>query len=402
MDFLQGLQINEVTPLMSITDVEKAGQSFSNKENEDKENLSELEKTKELENTNSGGLMPITGLVETINEEEVRKKEIEKTTPTSEYLALLKEIQEKTGELEDFTPDEFKGDKDEFIEILESIVYKNAEEKANEYIKENLPADYQKYLELVDSGVSEQDSADLIKNLKSISNITSEKLDESEDLAKSTYAQYLKLTSSWNDNKIKKEVERLTELGTIIEEAKESLPELTQIITNRETYLKAEAKKAEEAERIKKEKEIKQTKEFLENTEEIAGIKFNKKMKDNWIKQYTPVKTPDGQLTTPLGLKQSYNPQEFLALVNFYDSIGLFKYDNKSKKFNPDFSFLKSLGTKEAVNQLSSALTAEKNKAISKTGYSGDQDEVKQEELIKRFEQIQQTWEKQKLANNKY
>jgi hypothetical protein len=401
MDFLNSLSIQETTPLLSIAEVEQMGKSFSNKESEQTGKEEQEEQTTEAIEA-PGGLMPITSLVE--SKELETKEEGNKTKTklnTSDYLTIIKGLQDKTGELEDFDEESFKGDPEEVIELLETLIYKNAENLLNDHIKDNLPSDYQKFVELTDAGISDEDAASVVKGLKSISGITPDKLDESEDLARQTYTQYLKLTSSWTDTKIKKEVDRLADLGTITEEAKESLPELVQIINNREAYFKAEAKKKEDQDRVNEVAQAKQLKDYLETTDEIAGIKLNKKMKDNWMKQYSPVKTPSGQVTTTLGLKQSYNPQEFGALVNFYDSIGLFKYDARSKKFTPDFSVLKSLGTKETIQKFSEAVENEKLKSQTKGGTNPEVDELKNEDVMARFKEIQDAWTKNK-SNTPY
>lgn len=397
MDFLGNLTFEQSTPLLSIAEVENMGASFSNKEEKEKP---EEKQTTEVKEDNPGGLLPITELVEN-KELEKKEKPKEEKLSTSDYLDIIKGIQERTGELGDFNIEDFKGGKEELIEVIENLVYSTAENKANDYIKTNLPEDYQKFVELTDAGVSEEDAATVVNGLKSIAGLTADKLDD-EKVAKTTYMNYLRLTSSWNEAKIKKEVERLEELGTLVDEAKETLPELIEIINGREAYVKAEAKKKEEAEKQNQLKRDKELKDYLETTEEIAGIKLNKKMKDAWMKQYQPVKTSTGDITTPLALKQSYNPQEFGALVNFYDSIGLFKYDQRSKKYTPDFSVLKSLGTKEAIKQLEEAVNTEKLKAQTKGGMNPDNEDIlDKEEIQKRMLEIQNAW-KQKSNSNSY
>jgi hypothetical protein len=48
-------------------------------------------------------------------------------------------------------------------------------------------------------------AADIVKNIKAISEVTPDRLDESEDLSKQVYAQFLRLTTAFSDSKIKKE-----------------------------------------------------------------------------------------------------------------------------------------------------------------------------------------------------
>jgi hypothetical protein len=405
LDFLENLSLHEknVAPLLSISEMEDMESRLEKDEEEEGKEGKETPSYKD-----NSGLVPFTNEdnedLDNNEGDEPSKKEENKTKPTpgqiKKYAAIIKALEEKTGEkFEDFNEEDFEDTPESFLDLLENWNFKKASNMLEDHIKENLSPLQQKFVELVDQGVSESAAADIVKNIKAISDVTPERLDESEDLAKGVYAQFLRLTTAFSDSKIKKEVDRLEELGTIIEEAKDVLPDVTTMIKARERQEVEAIKQREEQSKKLSERQMAELQEYINNTEEVGGIKLNKKLKDNWMKEYQLVPTEQGNKVNPVFQNRANNPQEFDALFRLYNAMGLFKWDARSKKYSPDFSAIKSLGKKDAISDLERAVTYEKNKNLNNSGFGLESTEVpEKDEMIKRLKEIKD-FESKKKSN---
>lgn len=374
LNFLENLGFNEAPqPLASLSELSNVAQTDDGKSEADKLKQTDdgnQEGNNQPVNTDSGllsfdGAQPNTEDTKTPTPDDKTKNQPGKTSD-KKYVSLLKELNEKIGIFEEFKEEDFEDNLDTIIEYLEEWSDTTAESKLDTHIKSNLNPEVQRYLDLIDTGVSREDAAEIMKDYKSLASITPEKITEDTQTAKDVYAQYLRNTTTFSSDKIKKEVERIEKLGTIEEEAKEILPELIKIVENKEKQAVYNAQRQQEMARIREEKEAKAVQEFLNSTNEIGGIKLSKRAKDKWLKEYSTVRTPDGNLVPPIVQTRAQNPNEFDALLRFYNSIGLFNYDGRSKTYKPDFEALKSLGMKESVQKFSDSVASEN--ARSKAG----------------------------------
>lgn len=372
LDFLANLSLNEkpVAPLLSMDEMDALGGSHEEEEEE--------EGKAPVSQTDNSGLLPFNN-DEEIEEEDssegspskTEPKEKTKTISAKKYAAIIKALEEKSGQkFEDFNEEEFDDTPEAFLDLLDNWTLKKASGMLDDHIKENLTPLQQKYVELVDQGVHESTAADIVKNIKAISEVTPDRLDESEDLSKQVYAQFLRLTTAFSDSKIKKEVDRLDELGTIQEEAKDVLPDVVNMIKAREKQELDSVKQREEFQRIQTQKQMAALQDYINSTEEVGGIKLSKKLKDNWMKEYQLVDTEDGSKVNPVFQNRANNPQEFDALFRLYNALGLFKWDGRSKRYAPDFSAIKSLGKRDALSDLDKAISAERTKSLNNSGFA--------------------------------
>lgn len=402
LEFLNSLKVEE-QPLLSMSEME----SSSNQPSSDKDDKAAI--ADESSNTTKpdpeNSLLPITEISQD-DDLESKPSASEDSKPSSKssakssskkYAAIIKALHEKTGAFEDFNEDEFEDTPEAFLEYLENFSYKNAENIASEYIQKNLTPLQQKFVSLVEDGISEESAAELVKGYKLAENINEDTLNEDPDKAKKLYAEYLRYTTTFSEERIKKEIEKREDLGTLIDDALEILPEFKDLLNQAEQ----EMKKQIEAQELKRKefqaRQAKELEEYLKSTEEIGGIKLSPKLKEKWMKEYSVVQTEDGRQLNPILATRELDPNKFDALLRLYHALGLFKYDKRKRDFVPDFSAIKNLGKNEAINELHKAI--ETDNLYRKTGNYGNQDidfDIDKEDHKKRWAELAQ-----KLYKNK-
>jgi hypothetical protein len=399
LDFLNSLQVEE-QPLMSLSEAENSSSSESTNtdNNADDSNKTADTSSNDTEGDKSG-LVPITDLDNSTDESSSSTTSTESSTDkpketsdssskasAKKYAAIIKAMQEKTGGFEDFNEEEFEDTPEAFLEYLDTYATKNAEQLAEDYIQNNLTPLQQKFVNLMESGLSEEAASSIVKGYKLSENITEDALIENPDKAKNLYAEYLRYTTAFSEDRIKKEVDKKEEVGSLVDDALEIIPEFQDILTNAEKQEKDKLLQKEKATQEFYAKQAKELQDYLETTEEIGGIKLTKKMKDNWMKEYSLVQTQDGKKVNPILATREVDPNKFDALLRLYHTMGLFKYDSRKKDFVPDFSAISSLGKNEAIKQLEKAVQND-NIRRKTSGYSSSDsiefDEEKEDHLKK-------------------
>jgi hypothetical protein len=309
---------------------------------------------------------------------------------SKKYAAIIKALHEKTGAFEGFNEEEFEDSPESFLDYLDEYATKNAEAMASDYIERNLTPLQQKFVDMVENGVSEDSAAQIVKGYKLAQGINEDVLIENPDKAKQLYAEYLRYTTSFSEEKIQKEVQKKEDLGTLTDDALESLPEFKELLANAEREAQAELAQNEYKRREFQKRQADDLKNYLEGTDEIAGIKLNKKMKDNWMREYSIVETQDGKKVNPILATRDVDPNKFDALLRLYHTMGLFKYDARKRDFVPDFTAIKSLGKTEAINELHRAVESD-NVRRRTSGYSSDSGvemDVEKEDHKKRWAEL--------------
>jgi hypothetical protein len=384
LDFLNSLKIEE-QPLMSLSEIE----SNNNIKDSDDDNSND---TSTITNEDNSGLTPITDLNNdsdnSSNSNSSSTNSLSKTD--KKYAAIIKALHEKTGAFENFNEEEFEDTPESFLEIIDQYTYKNAEAIANNYITSNLTPLQQKFVDLVENGLSQESATEIVQGYKLSENITEDALIEDSSKAKKLYAEYLKYTTAFSEERINKEISKKEDAGTLIDDSLEILEEFKDILFEQEKAAKAEVAKQEYQNREFTKRQTEELQNYLTSTEEIGGIKLSKKLKDNWIKEYSIVETSKGSKVNPILATREVDPNKFDALLRLYHTMGLFKYDSKKKDFSPDFSFIKNIGQNEALNKLQKAVESDTIKRKT-GGYSSvdsmDMD-VEKEEHKKRWAEL--------------
>jgi hypothetical protein len=334
------------------------------KEPEPKKEKTAAEEDPKPEVTSDEGLIAFDDLMkpsdEPVEGKEAPKKAEENTNVLSK---TLKALYEKEG-LE-FNEEEFDGTIESYLSLQEELSDKKAQVKLDSHIQNNLNPLNKKFIELVDSGVAVEDAADLIKSLKTITEINKSDIASDLELAEKIQKEYLR-TKNFSPEKIAKEIKKSKEAGVLMEEAEENYDELVASVTEYETELKQEVARQTQAQQAQAQKQLQDLQDFIESTEEIGGIKLSKKLKESWTKEYQTVEA-NGQKVNPIFATRQKDEAKFDALLRFYHTIGLFKYDARKKDFIPDLSVLKNVGKADVIKELEAAITNNNQKSINKS-----------------------------------
>jgi len=265
------------------------------KEPEPKKETTE-EKEPKAEVTSDDGLIAFDDIVK-VSEEEPKTKPTKATESNDVLSTTLKALYEKEG-LE-FNPEDFDGTIESYLSLQEDLSDRKAQVKLDSHIQNNLNPLNKKFIELVDNGVSVEDAADLMKSLKTISQINKDDISSDLELAEKIQKEYLRNTTNFSPEKIEKEIKKSKEAGVLMEEAESNYDELVEVVYNYEAQLKQEVAKQGQYQQAQAQKQLQDLQDFIESTEEIGGIKLSKKLKESWTKEYQTVEA-NGQKVNPL------------------------------------------------------------------------------------------------------
>lgn len=366
LEFLNSLKVEE-QPLLSMSEMEGSASSSTPTDSSEAANA-DVSKVTSIDAKSSNDLLPISEIT-TDDDLESKPSASEDTKSSSQkssakssskkYAAIIKALNEKTGAFDDFNEEEFEDSPEAFLDYIDSYAYKNAEALATDYIHRNLSPLQQKFVDLVENGMSEDQAADIVKGYKLADNVNESTLTENPEKAKKLYAEYLRYTTAFSEEKIQKEVNKREDLGTLVDDALEALPEFQQVLAEAEQEYIQEERQKEMQQRQFQARQAKELENYLMSTEEIGGIKLTPKMKERWMKEYGVVKTEEGKTLNPILATRDMDPNKFDALLRLYHTMGLFKYDRRKNDFVPDFSAIKSLGKNEAISELHRAVESD-------------------------------------------
>ena len=341
-----------------------------------KEETTAEKEPKKTEEPSDDGLIAFDDIVKVQEENKTETTEPKKveTENTNVLSKTLKALYEKEG-LE-FNEEEFDGTIESYLSLQEELSDKKAQVKLDSHIQNNLNPLNKKFIELVDSGVPVEDAADLMKSLKTITEIKKSDIASDLELAEKIQKEYLR-TKNFSPEKIAKEIKKSKEAGVLMEEAEENYDELVASVTEYETELKQEVARQTQAQQAQAQKQLQDLQDFIESTEEIGGIKLSKKLKESWVKEYQTVEA-NGQKVNPIFATRQKDEAKFDALLRFYHTIGLFKYDARKKDFIPDLSVLKNVGKADVIKELEQAITNNNQKSINKSFATTSTDTMEQ------------------------
>jgi hypothetical protein len=394
LDFLNSLKVEE-QPLMSISEMGNA----STQEHQEQPDEGNADEPKVITDTaDSSGLLPISNMVNQDDEPEPNNKaqRADKPEPNSaasssskKYAAIIKALHEKTGAFEGFNEEEFEDTPESFLEYLDGYATKNAENLANSYINHNLTPLQQKFVSLVEDGLSEENAAEIVKGYKLSDNITEDILIEDPDKAKKLYAEYLRFTTAFSEDRIKKEIQEKEDAGTLIDKALDIIPEFKGLLAEQEEEYKKEVKQTIQQQQQFQQRLAEDLNNYLQATEEIGGIKLNKTLKNKWINEYGLVEV-NGKKVNPVLATREADPNKFDALLRLYHAMGLFKYDAKKQDFVPDFSVIKTTSKNETITNLQKAVEFENEKRRTSSYGSNDtyDFDVEKEDHKKRWAEL--------------
>lgn len=173
-----------------------------------------------------------------------------------------------------------------------------------ENYKSKLPEPVKALINDYEDGVPFDEILKIKSEQISVSNIKEESVREDEDLQKKIITNLYKKTTRFSDEKIKKTIDRLDNIGDLEDEAVSALSELKEITADEERVAVAKAKKDREEQEKAYKETLTKTIEYIENAKEfVPGQKVSKAIREK-IKQ---------NMTIPVGYDQNGNPVSKLA-----------------------------------------------------------------------------------------
>lgn len=393
LDFLKNTQIltydqmeNQSSPnvqkVEEPAEPEEKGPEYSGTGEEGRTDFSGLKRFDELDFTSN-----TEDKTEIEDKTDTKVEKAAEAKATKKYLAFIKAFKDKRPDLFlDVNEEDFEDSPESFINYFEDSLYSTAQNLVDEHIKTNLSPLQQRFVNMVDAGADESQALNLFKEIKKLEEVSEDKIQEDPKIAKAIYEQYLKKTTRFSDSKIAKEIEELSELGNLSDKALEALPELKTITKQEEIQMLNEAKRREDEQNQNALAQAKMLSDYLETTEEIAGIKLTKKMKDDWKKEYSNVETESGPIN-PIIKTRDLDPTKFDALLRLYHSMGLFKWDGRKKDFSPDFNLLSKINKNTVYKEIEDAIDLEtaKQKHSGGKGISDIETDPNKQEHLQRL-----------------
>lgn len=292
------------------------------------------------------GAAPKEETGEEIEEEEVSEEV--KNTPLSDdtkenkdasgsFALAFAKFQQDRGVISDFNEEELLKIEEESGEVgmLEYLLDKSRESIFEE-AKKMYAADKKElseYFDLKDIGVDTETAKELAYQKGHFGNITEEDLTESEDLRRKVIEQHYKMTTNFNESKIKKLVENIFNLGEDETEAIEALEVIKESTKKQIEEVKKQTLEQQKMQQKLIEDARENMKKLIYETDEIIkGQKINKqtqKKLEEMILQ-PAAKDANGNALNAIWAKRAENPQEFDLKVAYLLHTGIF--DGKMDK----------------------------------------------------------------------
>jgi hypothetical protein len=239
--------------------------------------------------------------------------------------------------------EDYDGTPDGLAAKIMSLADKFAEQKT-----QNLKPEAKKYLELLNSGLNEEEAFSLTKEAIKIEAITEEKLEDDVSAQKQVITEYLKKTGL-SDEDIAEQLEFLEDTDKLYQKSVNYHSKLKGLRAKEEELAKEKAKTEEEQMKKHYEQEVNTIKEKVFELKEVfPGFTPSKEMKEKIFKNITtPAKVENGVPISAIGLKRMKDPVNFEITLNLLDQLGVF--DGK-------FDLLLNAGKKKSVEELENAI----------------------------------------------
>lgn len=200
-------------------------------------------------------------------------------------------------------------------------LYDSEVESRVEEVKKMYEADIKEYIELKDSGLDSAKALQLVSAKTAFENITTDQLEDSEELRKKVLIQDLKNNTKYSDEDIDEMVENWITTGKDVEKAKKALPNIKKF---NEEKIKAEKQAIIDAEKAAQKAQLEskaKLKEAIYNSKEILGQTINKVTQQKLEKFMTePIgNSPDGRPINAIQAWFAKNPQQ--AQINLAYAI---------------------------------------------------------------------------------
>lgn len=227
-----------------------------------------------------------------------------------------------------------------------------------EEYKNSAEGDYKSFLEARDAGLDLNQWADIQEAKSYYSSITSEKIDDDEQLQKDLITEQLRFRGI-PDDEIEETIEAFETTGKLADNAKKAHKNLIKFAEQQEIKLKEDKVKRDAEQQKQREESIKTLRKEVDAVVEIIpGMKINKQTKDKIFKNITTVvKTgANGEQYNAAMAKRAEDPIKYALIENYLLELGVF--DGKWDK-------VVARAKTKATTELEKALREEGNTAFS-------------------------------------
>jgi len=197
-----------------------------------------------------------------------------------------------------------------------------------EAAKSDLDLGYQEYLSLVGRGVPAETAGSLLDLKNKFDSIKTDDLikEDNTDVRKSVMTDYFRLTTSMSDSKISKLVQSSVDLGDDIEDSKEYLGNLKELIRDQITAEETEAKQQLELRKEENRQTLESLKDNINSLNEIIpGVDINKQTKTKMFEDLTKeVQDGKGRITNAVWAKRAEDPIFFDSRLAYLYETGFF------------------------------------------------------------------------------
>lgn len=287
----------------------------------------EVKTTEEIEDSKSKDATEDKDLIDVNIEEKDKTSEETKTQEVNIYIPLASLLKEE-GILPTLDLDKFEGKPDELIAGIQAEI----KDGIDSY-KETLHPAIKDLADKWEEGVPMDEYIGIKSEQTRFDNIDENNIKEDIELQKNLVAYHLSQTTKWNENKIKKEVDRLADIDELESEAYDAHKELKKIAIDAEKQLIAQAKKDQEAAKDKQKKLVEDIEKTVNGlTEIIPGIKISEKEKQGLLKAVTkPVEfDKENKPVSKVMKAKEKDPIKFELMLNYFIDQGFF--DGKFEK----------------------------------------------------------------------
>lgn len=272
-----------------------------------------------------------TDLIDVSTDIDLKENEVKDTIEDPEVSNIYKPLAsllKEEGILPTLDLEKFEGKPDELIAGIQAEI----KDGINSY-KETLHPSIKDLADKWEEGVPMDEYISIKSEQTRFDNIDENTIKEDVELQKNLVAYHLSQTTKWNENKIKKEVDRLADTDELESEAYDAHKELKKLAVEAEKQLLIQAKKDQEEAKNKQKKLVEDIEKTVNGlTEIIPGIKISEKEKQGLLKSVTkPVEfDKDNKPVSKVMKAKEKDPIKFELMLNYFIDQGFF--DGKFEK----------------------------------------------------------------------
>jgi hypothetical protein len=262
-------------------------------------------------------------------------------------------------------------DADDVLNAIDELIIQSGIKKGIDAKFENANPHVKRFLEVKDYYDDEVQALAIIDSIKELESLSEKDL-EDEDVQAALYKDELMTVRKMSEAEANEYVEQAKALAKLEELGAKSKDKLKSFYNQHIEAAKTNSQSKQEKNKKKAEDEFNAYLKEVDKLEEIGGFKLTKEQKELVKKNIvTTVRKENGKSYTDLAYKQHKYPTQFNAIMEFLNTMDVFKENTKTGKIEPDFSKFSTLERKKIERKLDSLIT--EGQTIGKVGIADGQ-----------------------------